>query len=72
MTLNVKEKIVNETVFKGTVFEAPRRPKTDTTKNRTRKNRPYIKLLIESPDTGGNSVSTEPKFGPLCQMCKVL
>ena len=27
-------------VFKGTVFEAPRRPKTNTTKNRTPKTAP--------------------------------
>ena len=36
---------MKKAVFRGAVFEAARRPKTDTTKNR-----PCFKLLIESPD----------------------
>ena len=36
--------------LRGAVLEAPWRPKTDTTKNPPPKNRPYIKLKIESPD----------------------
>ena len=35
--------------FKGAVFEAPQRPKTDSRKNRT-------KLLIDSPDPGCTNV----------------
>ena len=37
-------------VFRGAVFEVAKRPKTTPTKNRPPKNRPYVKLLIDSPD----------------------
>ena len=37
-----------DAVFRGAIFEAPRRPKTDSSK--TVPHHPYIKLMIESSD----------------------